>query len=271
MPIPVSRTDFVLIGRRFLSENIVAEIDRLLPVASSDLPHLERRGYGAEHLEQLKSFRSQLTAESADRRKHRGDKKGVRVVEVEAIRKGKLLLQSGIAYATTALANRVAPPAESEDSTREVVERTVAQIDALKGKIGNDSARLRSRLTVLTSVLALRELSPATPTERKNRAEFVARVEAAIEGLPNIAETKKLLQSEAKDKTDDLDEIDGRAYFNMKLLTRTGRAWWMENGNPKRAGLYQLTSLHEAAVSRPELAPVPGPGNTPVTPVPVTP
>lgn len=103
------------------------------------------------------------------------------------------------------------------------------------------------------------------------RAEFVAKVEAAIETLPNIAETRKQPQSEAKDKTGDLDEIDRRAYFNMELLTRTGRSWWMENGNPKRAGLYQLTALHEATQSRTEPTPVPGPGNNPVVPPPVTP
>lgn len=270
MPIPVSPIDFVLIGRRFRSEDIVAEADRLIPIATTDIEHLESRGYGPDQLDQLKDHRSQLSSESADRRNHRGQKKGARKVEVEAIRQGKLLLRSGIALAHSTLVNRPVPRGETEETTREIVQKTSSQIDALSGRIGLDSATLRTKLLSLQKVLGLPELAPNGPRQRTARAEFIAKLEHAIEKLPNMAETKKQLQADAKGMTAELDEIDGRAYYNMKLLAQTGRAWWLENGNPGRAAHYQLTALH-AAASTPGEAPVPGPGNAPVVPPPVTP
>ena len=51
----------------------------------------------------------------------------------------------------------------------------------------------------------------------------------------------------AKAGTASLDEIDGRAYTNLKTLTKVGRAYWREHGDLKRAGEYQLNALHSAA------------------------
>ena len=53
MPIPINPEDFSAIGARFQSEDIVSEIDRLVPLATADLAQLATRGYGPARLAQL--------------------------------------------------------------------------------------------------------------------------------------------------------------------------------------------------------------------------
>ena len=86
MSIPITPEDFVVIGERYLSEDIVTEIDRLLPLATADITLLATRGYGASELSKLTAFRATLVAEVAGRNQQRGSKRGSRNVETQAIR-----------------------------------------------------------------------------------------------------------------------------------------------------------------------------------------
>jgi len=245
-PVPITAADFSAIGARFLSEDIITEADRLLPLATADIAAIATRGYGPSDLAKLIDLRATLIAEIAGRDRQRGSKKGSRTVETQGIKDGKLVLRSGHALALAALTKREAPPGETEIQTQQIVLDTVGQIDALGGKLGTDSAKVRTRLTSLASILALPALAPSLE-DAPARAEFVAKVEAAIAALPTLAEQKKSHQQEAKTGTASLDGLDGRAYTNMKMMTSVGRAYWNEHGDRKRAGEYQLNALHERA------------------------
>jgi hypothetical protein len=96
------------------------------------------------------------------------------------------------------------------------------------------------------SILALPVLA-AEGSDTEARAAFVAKVEAAITALPALAEQKKTHQQDAKVGTSSLDEMDGRTYTNLKTMTKVGRAYWKEHGNPQRAGEYQLNALNARA------------------------
>ena len=257
MPIPITPEDFVAIGERYLSEDIITELDRLLPLAAADITRLATRGYGASQLSKLTVFRVSLVAEVASRNQQRGSKKGSRTVEAQAIKDGKLVLRSGATMALATLTHRPPPPGETTIQTTKIVEDTIGQIDALGGVIGRDSAKLRTRLTSLVSILALPAMA-AEPADAPARAAFVTKVEAAIAALPELAEQKKTHQQDAKTGTSALDEIDGRTYTNLKTLTRVGRAYWNEHGDRKRAGEYQLNALHERA-AKAGTAPAVGP------------
>jgi hypothetical protein len=246
MPIPITVDDFVAIGERYLSEEIVNEADRLAPLATADIDLLATRGYGQGELNKLHGFRAALVAEVAGRNQQRGSKKGSRSVEAHAIKEGKLVLRSGETTALAVLTNRTPPPGENALETARIVADTIGQIDALGGHIGSDSAKLRTRLTSLVSILALPAIAPA-PSDAAGRAALVAKVEAAIAALPGLAEQKKTAQATAKAGTASLDEIDGRAYTNLKTMVKVGRAYWREHGNLQRAGEYQLNALHSAA------------------------
>lgn len=252
MSIPITPEDFITIGARYLTEDIIAEIDRLFPLATADLQLLATRGYGATQLQALDTLRTALTSESASKTQQRGSKKGARLNEATAVRDGKLVLRSGVAMATAALASRTSPKGETPEQARQIATDTMEQIDALGGRIGVDSAKLRARLTSLQTVMGLPALAPSSPDETKARADFKAKVQAAIAALPKLAEDKKQKQQDAKQQTASLDEIDGRAYTNLKMLTQVGRAYWNEHGNRKRAAEYQLSALHEKAAKAPK-------------------
>ncbi len=250
MSIPVTAQDFVAIGERFQSEDIIDEVDRLLPLAKSDIAHLATRGYGQAELSKLTGLRDALVAEVAGRKQQRGAKKGSRSVEAHAIKEGRLVLRSGETTALATLTNRTPAPGETPIQTRQIIADTIGQIDALGGHIGTDSAKLRTRLTSLVSILGLTALAPAA-SDAPARAALVAKVEAAIAALPALAEQKKTHQQDAKTGTSSLDEIDGRTYTNLRTLTKVGRAYWNEHGNRQRAGEYQLNALNERAAKAP--------------------
>jgi hypothetical protein len=246
MSIPITPDDFIAIGERYPSEAIIDEADRLLPLATADIGLLATRGYGQGELSKVIGFRAALVAEVAGRNQQRGSKKGSRNVEAHAIKEGKLVLRSGETTALAALTNRTAAPGETSIETKKIVEDTIGQIDALGGHIGTNSAKLRTRLTSLVSILGLPALAPAA-SDAPGRAALVAKVQAAIAALPALAEQKKTHQQEAKTGTSSLDEIDGRTYTNLKTMTKVGRAYWREHGNLQRAGEYQLNALNERA------------------------
>lgn len=250
MSIPITPEDFISIGERYLSEDIIEEIDRLLPLATADITKLATRGYGEAELSKLIAFRSSLVAEVAGRKQQRGSKKGSRSVEAHAVKEGKLVLRSGEATALASLTNRTPAAGETPIETQQIVEDVIGQIDALGGHIGTSSVKLRTRLTSLVSILGLPAIKPAA-SDAPARAELVAKVQAAIAALPGLAEQKKTDQQEAKTGTSSLDEIDGRTYTNLKTLTKVGRAYWREHGNRQRAGEYQLNALNERAVKGP--------------------
>ena len=247
MPIPITAEDFIAIGERYQSEDIIDEADRLLPLATADIALLATRGYGKGELSKAAGLRAALVAEVAGRNLQRGSKKGSRSVEAHAIKEGKAVLRSGETTALALLTNRTPPPGEAPLATRKIVEDTIGQIDALSGHIGTDSAKLRTRLTSLVAILGLPVLAPSKD-DAPARAEFVAKVEAAIAALPELAEQKKTDQQDARTGTSSLDELDGRTYTNLKTMTKVGRAYWKEHGNPQRAGEYQLNALNVRAV-----------------------
>jgi hypothetical protein len=133
MSIPITAVDFTAIGERYQSEDIIDEVDRLLPLATADIELLATRGYGQAELSKVTGFRAALVAEVAGRNQQRGSKKGSRNVEAHAIKQGKLVLRSGETTALAILTNRTPAPGETPLETRKIVEDTVGRIDALGG------------------------------------------------------------------------------------------------------------------------------------------
>lgn len=256
MSIFVTREEIITLGSRFSSESVVAEIDRLLPIAIADARVLEAGGYTAGLLDQLRGHRDALTAETAERRTQRSQKKGARQVETAAVTDGKRVLRAAIAMAEVAIQHRVPLAEETPEETKTIATELVAALDAAGGRIRNDSAKLRTRLTAIASVLESASLAP-DELGRPAREAMLVRVRAAASALPSLAEQKKAAQQQARANTDQLDEIDGRAYLNLKSLMMVGRTQWIARGDAKRASEYQLVALRDlpARPAKPETPP----------------
>lgn len=242
MGLPITAEEFRLIGQRFPSDDIVAEIDRLAPLGQADLPKLAEVEYTPAQLEALLGYRARLVAEDAGRRVGRGKKKGARRSEIDAVVEGKRLLRAGIDVAFRALATREPPAGEPPEETRRIADSFEGQIEALGGRIALDSALLRTRLTALASILEAAELAPR-PEAQASRRKLLDDVRQSLRTLPTLAETKKGLQAEAKSDTAELDEIDGRAYWNLKQLCSAGRTYFRRQGDFARAAEYHLGRL----------------------------
>ncbi|WP_157069707.1 hypothetical protein [Sandaracinus amylolyticus] len=240
MTIPITVEDLIAIGERFPSEAIIAEIDRLLPIASADLAMLEAGGYSADLLDALRGYRATLTEETAGRRAQRAAKKSARSVEAEAIAEAKRVLRAAVVMAEAAITYRVPPTGEAPETTQRITRDLAAALESARGVVGHDSAKLRTRLTAVAAVLGSASIAPAE-SGRAARTAMIARVTAAIAALPALAEEKKAAQHEARSNTDALDEIDGRAYLNLRTLAKVGRAQWRLAGDKTRADAYQLT------------------------------
>lgn len=241
--IPRTPEEFTKIGRRFNSEDIIAEIDRLRPIATQDIADLARRGFPQPLLDRLVGYRATLAAESAERRQQRAAKRAARVSEEAAFDRGLDLLRAGTALAISAVSTRVPPEGETAEASARVMTRLAAQIDTLSGPIDEDTAALRTRLQTLGGILSDPELHPI-PEMSEGIADCTTGIGQALERLPASTEAKEALQQAALVDTADLDEIDGRAYWYLKLLTQAGRARFRELQQPDRAAPYHLKALN---------------------------
>jgi hypothetical protein len=247
--IPVTKEDFVKVGRRFSSDDLVHEIDRLLPMAQADQAALETGGYSQALLDELASLRDRLRAETAAKTDVHGAKKGARESEGLAFKEGRWVLRKGISMAMVALARRKTPAGEAPKTTQERVTELSSKVKALSGTLNNNPALLRSRMEGLRAILALPDFAPAENGEEPRKA-FLARLEAAIDLVTSHTEAKKSLKQNAKGMTEAVDELDGRAYTNLRLLSQVGKNTFMDAGDGLRADAYSLRNLTRRRVAR---------------------
>lgn len=249
MKIPTTREDFIEIGKRYDSVEIIAEIDRLSPVAQGDIGVLRMRGFPQSHLDELRGYRGTLGSETADRTRNRGSKKAARMTEQEARGKGVRLLRSGVALATSAVSARPAPEGEAPETTQEIVQRFSQQIRSLSGILAGDTASVRTRLEALRGILRDPELRPAEDLA-EGITELVALVDEVLASLPTKTEQKEAAKQAAIVDTADLDELDGRAYWSLRRLTMAGAAAFRERGELERAKPYHLRALNDDSTKK---------------------
>lgn len=244
--IPYTREDFIEIGARFATEDIIAEIDRLAPLADDDLLVLTKGGYGRAKLDQLLGYRTALGAESAERRQNRGARKASTKSEREARKDGILLLRSGTVLAISAVSARPTPEGEAPETTATVMTDLSEKIDTLKGPLAEDTATVRTRLLTLKGILGDPELRPDAETTGAI-TETVTEIDGALAHLPTTTETKEKQKQASIVDTADLDETEGRAYWNLKLLTQAGYTGFRKLKNPERAKPYNLKGLNKSS------------------------
>jgi hypothetical protein len=239
MFVPITREDFILVGRCSSTDLVVREAARLLPIASEDISQLATRGYTVRMLQDLKHLLSQLRAEPEATRQQRSAHKQPVLAESEVLRAALDALRSGAALLTCAVAGRRGPEGETLSGAREAVSALMEHVQSL-GTPCLDPSRLRVRLATLRWLLTLPELGPAA-SDAGGRAKFVEQLDAIARRLPAIAGLASRPQEPSE--FDTMDEVEGRASHNLVLLTRVGRAVFREQGLAQRATVYHLPRL----------------------------
>lgn len=244
MYLPLTRDEYIIVGRGFSTDAILREVLRLVPIASEDMGTIASRGYTLRQLQELKDYRVGLQSESDADRKRRTENKKAWQPQFAVIRSAVLALRSGAAMALCAVETRRRPEGEDIDATREAVRDLYDEIEKL-GSSNPDPARLHVRLASLRRILTLPELAP-TASDARSRADVVEKLGQLARHLPAISALRQRVQDEAHLGFDDADEADGRAYVNLQLLCRVGRDSLNEVGEPDRASAYQLFELHHS-------------------------
>lgn len=244
MYLPITRDDYIIVGRSFSTDAILREVMRLVPTASEDMGTIASRGYTLRQLQELKDYRVRLQSESEVDRKRRTENKKAWQPEFATVRAAVLALRSGAAMALCAVESRRAPDGEDVDATREAVRDLYDQIEML-GSANPDPARIRVRLANLRRLLTLPELAP-TASDARSRADVVEKLSMLGRHLPAMSALRQRVREESALGFDAADEADGRAYVNLQLLCRVGRDSLNEVGELDRAALYQLNDLHRS-------------------------
>lgn len=242
MYLPITRDDYIIVGRSFSTDAILREVMRLVPIASEDMGTIASRGYTLRQLQELKDYRTKLQAESEVDRRRRTDNKRLWQSEFATIRQAVLTLRSGAAMALCAVECRRIPEGEDVDATREAVRDLYDQIEQL-GSANPDPARVRVRLYNLRRILTLPELAP-TASDARSRADVVEKLGSLARHLPAMSALRERVRQESVLGFDDADEADGRACVNLQLLCRVGRDSLNEVGEYGRATAYELNELH---------------------------
>lgn len=244
MYLPITRDDYIIVGRSFSTDGILREVMRLVPIASEDMGTIASRGYTLRQLQELKNYRTALQSESELDRKRRTENKKAWLPRFAVIREAVLALRSGAAMALCAVETRRIPEGEDVEATREAVRDLYDDIEKL-GSTNPDPARLRVRLANLRRILTLPELAP-TASDARSRADVVEKLSLLARHLPGVSELRQRVRDESMLGFDDADAADGRAYVNLALLCRVGRDSLNEVGQPDRASAYQLHELHRS-------------------------
>jgi hypothetical protein len=238
-----SKEEFVNLGKRYSGKEIVKAVDRLSQLAAADLEKLVAGGYTSKMLAALNALRDEILKASAGCHDVRGTKQGARAGESVLLGDVRTALRRGIAIACAALGRREPAAGETPEATLEKIAELSSQVRALQSSSHADTAELRARLISLQTLLAAPDFAP-DPDEKPARDAFQARLAALIQAITAQTESKKALRDRSKDKTAEVDELIGRAYANLRILSKVGRAMFSDEGDEAHARSYLLTELH---------------------------
>lgn len=143
--IPVTKEEYQKIGERYDSEDVIEQVDELVPLAVAYVEVLP--GYDMRLLDELKTRRTELMENVSDRRRQRKEaKQGSRKVEARRVREGKWLNRTAVTLAQNAVRSRVPAQGETEEESRRIADRLVKAIEAQQGATSNDSTAVQTRL-----------------------------------------------------------------------------------------------------------------------------
>jgi hypothetical protein len=243
--IPVTKEEFRSIGERYDSEDVIAQVDELFPLAVAYVAVLP--GYDDVLLDELTARRAELLENvSARRRQRKEAKQGTRKAEARLVRQGKWLNRTAVTLAQNAVRSRVPAEGETEQESRRIADRLSKAIEAQQGATANDSTAVQTRLEGAKKLLTDEDIAARVVALSKG-VDYVARIDAMLPKLKDASVSKSTEQQRALTGTADLDELDGRIYTNLKSLVDSGRSYFNSQGDTTKAGLFNLKILNKSS------------------------
>jgi hypothetical protein len=244
MPIiPLTPQDFRAIGERYSTADLVNEIDRLLPFGKRDSKPLTGLGFLPSDYTQLAAYRDNLSGLSAEQKISKANQMGATKVSRATIALGKSTVRLAASLAENLLSLRAIPKDETPEATEKIVTEVHEKIHALGGVIGTDSGKLRQRLGLVPVLFQDPALATASMELTAARDKLVADAASILAKLPAVAQAASSTRADAKEGTANVHETQGRAFWLLKRLAKTGRTFWSNQHNAAKAHDYQLNAL----------------------------
>lgn len=238
---PQARVQCIRIGRRWCSEETLAQANAVLEALAKHGETLENHGFSAEDRKRLADVRDLLE------RSLRGGEAGAEPPKkvtsqayLEAMREGKRVRT----LARNLLASVQDIFLERRGASAESAMHAIASVLGTTQSAGADDEVLLRQLELLQGVLR----DPTIGAEAVSRGGLQAlrEIEIAIAKLRAIA--TPLPEVPAKlSRTDELDLLDGIVVFLVRAARRAARIAATWTGRPELAQAFELTKLHASA------------------------
>jgi len=241
----LAREELVRVGEMFNTPDVISQAVSSLELALRDHTLLEVAGWPAARTEMLRQLVQDLQGRHATYAAKAGTKKATRAELLEELLRAKRWKGIAVAIGQNAL-----------DETAEEREKLFQHVKPVRSDAGRLLAQIRGLLDVANANTTAFRAAGATDA-------FLAEGNAIAADLEDAIGRKAITKRALPGDKDVLDELDGRVWYALKALHRSGRATHLAAGDRARANEYSFDLLYRR---RPRRTGVTTPGATPPVP-----
>jgi hypothetical protein len=235
----MTKDDFIKIGQRYSSTEVLKEARAAVKRWSNDLPLLKKWGWGKNKLSELQKHIDLLDQQQ----KIYNAQVGVKLAAVPTEAAITEKLRAWTHRALSILGARI----QAEVSVAKAV-------DALGAEVPIDPSQLTTYAGGIFPIIKA-EKDAKRLSEDDNEAaddEFFKEGALLLKQLPEAGSTKIERRDTKEVGTSDLDELDGRIYDQLRNLNENARRAHRSVGNTKRASQYVFYFLTSNPTEPPE-------------------
>ncbi len=233
---PEARAHYIRIGKRFGSDDTLAQADKTLAALRDYGDSVARTGFGSGQASILTDVRDELSAASVHRLEARADKKVTDAALLDAMRDGKtarFTVRAALSAARFQLFN--AGDQASVNDIDAVLDRT--------SSAGADAAKLASQLEALDEVA---QEAPVAAALGDQAADLHTQLQARVDAL-HTARAEKAAPHGTPAATEDLDLLDGLIVTLVRTARKAARAAARLEGTPAIAKSFELDQLYKTS------------------------
>lgn len=237
---PASRKELIEAGRRFSSEETLAQAEQTLKALAVHGPKLIEHGFGTEDETELKDARDELIDAGVGRETKRTSKRTAYVAQADAMRgaqQGRLRARSVLGNAQRLLMRTDGPEAES-------AVRTIDTLLKHTSVTGDDPERMASQLDLLKAGLTNDAVEKVV--EKRGGPKAVEELEMHAEAL-RVASEATAGPRGTPVHTEQLDLIDGIILSLTRAAREAAEVASKTLGEPSLVAEFELSKLYPNA------------------------
>jgi hypothetical protein len=244
---PATRKKLILAGRKFSSEDTLAQAEQTLKALETYAPKLAEHGFGADDVQELKDGRDELYKAGVGRETKRADKKTTSKTYVDTLR----IAQQTRLRARSVLSNTQRALMRVEGDAAADAARAIDAILDHGSVAGEDAETMAAQLDQLKTVLD--NAAVKTAAEGRGGPKALADLTAQAEALRALSQTAAGPRGTPQE-TEKLDLIDGIILSLTRTAREAAEAASKGLGEPAMLAEFELTKLYGPAKTKGKVA-----------------